>query len=66
MRYKVIAKQYKQPGNLILRLEDGRVVREHPSVTGRHLGVGDTGIAVQSGNRTHFKPDAIDIECEVI
>ena len=62
MRYKIIAKQYKQPGNLIVRLEDGRIIRGHPTQLGRYLSVGDTGTLVQGRSHLHFKPDAIDIE----
>jgi hypothetical protein len=62
MRYKVIAKQYKSPGHLLVRLQDGRVLRDAPQRLGLHLKVGDTGVAVQGRNRTHFKPDAIDLD----
>lgn len=62
MRYKIIAKQYKPPGNLIVRLEDGRVLRGPPEQMGQHLSTGDTGRMVQGHKRIHFKPDAIDLD----
>lgn len=62
MRYTVIAKQYKQPGHLIVRLEDGRVLRGEPPKMGLHLAVGDTGTVVNDGRRERFKPDAIDLD----
>lgn len=62
MRYKVLAKQYKAPGHLLVRLQDGRVLRGEPQRLGLHLKVGDTGTMVQGHNRSHFKPDAIDLD----
>ncbi len=62
MRYEIIAKQYKQPGHLLVRLQDGRVLRGEPHRLGLHLKVGDTGRMVQGRQRPHFKPDAIDID----
>lgn len=65
MRYKVVARQYKQPGHLIVRLEDGRVIRGSHHLPA-HLKVGDTGVMVQGHHRPCFKPDAIDIEYTLV
>ena len=62
MRYKVVAKQYKSPGHLLVRLQDGRVLRGEPQRMGLHLKVGDTGTMVQGRNRPYFKVDAIDLD----
>ena len=62
MRYKVVAKQYKNPGHLLVRLQDGRVLRGEPQRLGLHLQVGDTGEMVQGRSRPYFKPDAIDLD----
>lgn len=62
MRYRVVAKQYKRPGHLLVRLEDGRVVRGEPQKMGLHLAVGDTGKIINDGRRDRFKLDAIDLD----
>lgn len=61
-RFKVTAKQYKEPGHLIIRLEDGRELRGDPQRLGLHLKVGDTGTMVQGHTRPYFKLDAIDAD----
>lgn len=60
MRYKIIAKQYKQPGHLIVQLANGQMVRGLPEAMGRHLSVGDAGTLVAGHKRQHFRPDAIE------
>ena len=60
MRYEVLAKQYKAPGHLVVRLDDGRVLRAGYERFPRYLKVGDTGKMVQGRQRPLFKPDAID------
>lgn len=63
MRYKVTAIQYNTPERLvIIRLEDGRVIKTPPDRLGRRLSVGETGVVVQGHTRTYFKPDAIEVD----
>jgi hypothetical protein len=62
MRFKIVAKQYKAPGHLIVRLENGREVRGEPQRLGLHLKVGDTGRLVEGRKGTMFKLDAIDAD----
>lgn len=62
MRFKVIAKQYKGDGNLIVRLSDGRIIIQSQTVLGRHLDVGSTGTVMQGQRGLRFILDAIDHE----
>ena len=62
MRYRVAIKQFKNPGHLILHLNDGRVIRMEPGSYPGHLKTGDTGRMVQGRKQIHFKPDAIDLD----
>lgn len=62
MRFKVIAKQYKGNGNLIVRLSDGRIIIESQANLGKHLTVGSTGTVMQGQKGLRFILDAIDAE----
>jgi len=62
MRYKVILKQYKQPGHMVVQLSTGRLLRGPVVDFPRHLAVGSTGSVEQARNGLHFVPDAIEGE----
>lgn len=62
MRYKVILKQYKQPGHMVVQLADGRLLRGPAGDFHKHLAVGSTGNVEQARKGLRFVPDAIEGE----
>lgn len=60
MRFRIVAKRYKQPVQYLVRLGDGKVVRWPQNAVQRHLGVGSTGTIVQGRKGERLVPDAID------
>lgn len=62
MRFKIIAKRYQTPFQLLVLLGDGRTVRVDCGPSTAFLDVGSTGVIVEGSKGPRFMVDAIDAE----
>lgn len=66
MRYTIVFRSVRKPHHFIIKLEDGRVLRDPLQRIRRKVNVGETGVLVQTqtaqGVLTNLKPDAIDVD----
>jgi hypothetical protein len=62
MRIKIITRSQKNPFPFLLRLADGKLVRDTLNWVNHKVMSGDTGTIVQSNGRQRLKADAIDLE----